>query len=64
MSELKPCPFCGSAPRMHNESWPIDREGNKAKTFWVRCGKCGSCSDEYPTAEATANAWNRRADDD
>ena len=64
MNELKPCPFCGNAPQMHKDSWPPDDKGNNAKRFWIRCGKCGSCSDEYLTRGAAEHAWKRRTDDE
>lgn len=58
MFELKPCPFCGRDPRMHKDQWK-DTSGMK-KSYWVRCIHCGSCSEEYRTAEQAAAAWNRR----
>lgn len=62
MAELKPCPFCGhSAPKLLKDRWPVDDQGHFAKAFWVRCGKCGSTSDEFKTSGEAEKAWNRRA---
>lgn len=59
MAKLKPCPFCGSKATMHRDSW--DTPSGKAVRFWVRCSKCGACSEEYLTEEKAEEAWNRRA---
>lgn len=56
--ELKPCPFCGSKARLHKQSWK-DVRGIVTR-YWVRCAPCGSCSEEYNTAEKAEAAWNRR----
>lgn len=62
MDKLKPCPFCGHTPKLHRDRWPIDDEGHMARAFWVKCGKCGSSSNEYNTPAQAEDAWNRRTD--
>ena len=57
--ELKPCPFCGSIPRMHKDSW--DTPTGKARRWWIKCGTCGSSSDEYRTPKDAFLAWQRRS---
>lgn len=41
--ELKPCPFCGSAPKLHYDS------GNEVwgQRWWVRCKECDVASPSY-----------------
>ena len=53
MTELKPCPFCGST----NVKIMTNGEG-----WWVECLKCGAMSGigEYSDDEAI-ETWNRRA---
>lgn len=77
MSELKPCPFCGSkkAPRALTvaECELMDEDDNNYKWssehYTVVCGiyegGCGAsikCNNE--TEEAAIEAWNRRVTDD
>lgn len=53
MSELKPCPFCGSeASYEFNSDWGLV----------VTCHKCGALMTEinYPTKQQAIEAWNKR----
>ena len=67
MSELKPCPFCGSDRIQFNvEGYfqPWEREGIK---LWYRCSchDCG-CGTDFGSAldmNKATREWNRRADD-
>lgn len=60
MSELKPCPFCGTTP-VHRETieYYTDPNGSFSCHHSVACDECGiEISDEYKD-DAFA-AWNRR----
>jgi Lar family restriction alleviation protein len=62
VSELKPCPFCGNASRIH--AYPYGSSDYRA---WVECDSCAATgptvSSDVPEAEAGLLAetlWNRR----
>ena len=67
MTELKPCPFCGS------EAWIIRTNDNKKRPY-VQCKfgcfrepKCPAShlvTWDYRTEEEAVEAWNRRASDE
>jgi Lar family restriction alleviation protein len=63
--ELKPCPFCGGAPRLLRlvETYPAVGDkpaGEYDAWFNVTCDNCGiEQGDEYRSSAITA--WNRRA---
>ena len=50
MTDLKPCPFCGST----NIRFAYYSD------HWVVCEKCGGSSGMYPSDEKAALMWNRR----
>ncbi len=52
---LLPCPFCGGAAKIDDESG-LD-------AFWGECIECGADADIAETAEEAATAWNMRAHD-
>ena len=59
MTELKPCPFCGSDEVgcwAHYGKFPNGKTPHN-----VLCDDCGSTTDMYPSAEEAIEAWNRRA---
>ena len=60
MSELKPCPFCGS-PIANNGCFKSDI----GAAYWVRCPLCKA---EGPTAiygtDQAGELWNTRASDE
>ena len=51
MSELKPCPFCGS------ENVKIDVDSG---IYWCRCIDCKACSSSDFSKEKAVEKWNRR----
>ena len=53
MSELKPCPFCGSEEIM------LELEANYVSAF---CEKCGSRAAFKTSLEEAAASWNMRHD--
>ena len=60
MSELKPCPFCGSKTARIEEKGPF-----QYTVVSVRCNKCGACGPIVPTMNpryisAAAEEWNNR----
>lgn len=56
MTELRPCPFCGS-DQLHVEYDRINR------CDFVYCFDCGSSFRNNCVDSKLAEAWNRRADD-
>ena len=50
MTNLKPCPFCGSS----------DLKFVRAPDNWIRCANCGA---QGPMATYACAAWNRRVPD-
>ena len=63
MSELKPCPFCGSKPRTYTVSSRYVDTERYAVRWKVMCGREDCCillNDFANEGEAIA-AWNRRA---
>lgn len=55
MSELKPCPFCGSG-RDDNRAISIMRAG----LWYIYCNECKASQGDYKTREDAINAWNTR----
>lgn len=59
MSELKPCPFCGSG------AYVIGFESSPLPTMYaVVCRSCHAGTNNRTTAEGAAEAWNRRVDNE
>lgn len=54
MSELKPCPFCGS----------LNVHAIYAPDCWVKCLDCGAGGPERNSIETAAEAWNGRQNDE
>jgi Lar family restriction alleviation protein len=59
MSELKPCPFCGS-----KEVGVVETAyGNYANIFYfAHCSDCGARTKSFRDGDDAEEAWNRRAD--
>lgn len=59
MTELKPCPFCGSWARLHSEEtiYGPDRPG-----WYVQCGSslCWAQTRSYGVKEQAIRTWNKR----
>jgi Lar family restriction alleviation protein len=62
MTELKPCPFCGSEA---NEYELSERSIDCFDALWlykftVICEKCGCRTDKFNQPAEAIEAWNRR----
>ena len=58
MSELKPCPFCGSERVGVAET----AYGNYMNIwFFTVCDECGARSKAFRDGDKASDAWNRRA---
>lgn len=59
MSELKPCPFCGSEANMLGDydysNYHANCTNDECGCYWVAC---------YETEQEAIEAWNRRAYED
>lgn len=57
MTELKPCPFCGS-----NNIDILDTSSinHLNLNYFARCKSCGSTSKIFQERSDAENAWNRR----
>ena len=53
-SELKPCPFCGAAPKIE----VLGGAGSSYRT--IRCSQCKCDMHFWPTEEMAIAEWNRR----
>lgn len=60
MSELKPCPFCGSV-FPHVTAVEIRDGDDIVRARAVRCWECGARSIALKNEDASRAAWNRRA---
>lgn len=63
MSELKPCPFCGSTVLRG----PISQEyigDTYAPAWWIECMECPCVmAVDGETEDGVVNAWNRRKEE-
>mgnify|MGYP002624665483 CR=1 FL=1 len=57
MTELNPCPFCGS------EELFID-PGEYRADYMIMCVDCGGRIGYFPSKAQAIAAWNRRANND
>lgn len=59
MTELKPCPFCGSKKI---RIWTCNE--TISDSAWCQCESCLVSTSEEDTDEEAIEAWNRRAIDE
>ncbi len=52
MTELKPCPFCGSKE--------VEMQGNSHHS-WVVCDNCSTEGPVAPSQDEAVERWNERA---
>lgn len=61
-SELKPCPFCGTAPTLK----VIERTTTHKTQYYYTCENdncaCGPCTYAHVNKGVVTRAWNRRVD--
>ena len=60
MSELKPCPFCGS--KDVEIRWHAPLFGEMAMLNYVICNDCGAMGSHKILESEAIKAWNRRTD--
>jgi len=61
MSELKPCPFCGSAASVY-EDVRLSKAPYDSSKWYIACRGCG-VQTPIATMYAIVKIWNRRAND-
>lgn len=59
MSDLKPCPFCGSKYINMN----YIREDDVLEGAYVECANCGVSTRIYDDPDEVVEFWNRRSDE-
>lgn len=59
MSELKPCPFCGSN-NVEAVVSEYNLDGNKYYDHYVICTDCKATTDYGDSQQDAINKWNRR----
>ena len=57
MSEIKPCPFCGSKFVILQNDYSVI---NQIRMVYMACVNCKSYGPDKPTKEAALQAWNQR----
>lgn len=65
MTELKPCPFCGSTRLIIERDYPQSNTPALDKE-WVECLKCSATGPYHRvsrTHQAAIRGWNKRFDD-
>lgn len=61
MSDLKPCPFCGSTDILYfdNSGYTI----GPSLSYGMFCTGCGAHTELHDTLDEAIKAWNRRVND-
>ena len=60
--KLKPCPFCGGEAEFAlGEEY---RQEHEQSNDWVKCRSCGVETSYFDSRKESAEAWNRRADNE
>ena len=57
MTQLKPCPFCGSRNIRQHSRYPV-------QVWSVKCRDCGGKMQRPGSQEQAVAAWNRRVCDE
>lgn len=59
MTELLPCPFCGSSAMLHHDD---SSDYERQWTYSVECGsgECSGSAGHYATKEQAIQQWNQR----
>jgi Lar family restriction alleviation protein len=57
MTELKPCPFCGSKAILKDRF--LQGVANR-KSYWIMCSKCQSRIQDRNSEIKAVSFWNRR----
>ncbi|WP_196596041.1 Lar family restriction alleviation protein [Pectinatus frisingensis] len=61
--KLKPCPFCGGTPNIHDDDNKHPEFGKEI--FWqIYCMDCFGTNGWFDSVDDAITAWNRRADNE
>lgn len=61
MTDLKPCPFCGGKPELHDwQYWAGPMSRVRVLRYGVLCTSCGVMFPADSTKEDAIKLWNRR----
>lgn len=61
MTELRPCPFCGSKQLDVFDKDKRDSYGDYLETVYqVECWNCDTAGPEGPSEEEATDLWNKR----
>lgn len=58
--ELKPCPFCGTAPEVTHKDERVQwaPEGTVIRVYKIECPKCGAWMSGFGSYDELAEQWN------
>ena len=60
MSELKPCPFCGSTNVDDSYQMGYRKNDHSKILYGAGCNDCGCQTELFETTELAVKAWNAR----